>query len=102
MFFGRPWSDWIARYETGHQNPRNRLCHAFGIPLIVVALALFALSPFVGGLWMLATGVLVLGWALQFLGHVMEGKPPEFFSDWRFLFVGLRWWIDTFIVARAR
>jgi hypothetical protein len=22
-----------------------------------------------------------------------EGKPPEFFHDWRFLFVGLRWWM---------
>ncbi len=22
-----------------------------------------------------------------------EGKPPEFLKDWRFLFVGLRWWI---------
>ncbi len=34
----------------------------------------------------------VLGWALQFLGHAIEGKPPEFFSDWRFLLVGSRWW----------
>ena len=22
----------------------------------------------------------------------VEGKPPEFFKDWRYLFVGLRWW----------
>ena len=22
----------------------------------------------------------------------LYGKPPEFFQDWRFLFVGLRWW----------
>ena len=29
---------------------------------------------------------------LQFLGHAVEGKPPEFLKDWRFLFVGLRWW----------
>jgi hypothetical protein len=21
-----------------------------------------------------------------------RGKPPEFFHDWRFLFVGVRWW----------
>jgi hypothetical protein len=27
-----------------------------------------------------------------FVGHAFEGKPPEFFRDWRFLFVGLRWW----------
>jgi hypothetical protein len=30
---------------------------------------------------------------LQFIGHFVEGKPPEFFKDWRFLFVGLRWWL---------
>lgn len=32
------------------------------------------------------------GWVFQFIGHAAEGKPPEFFRDWRFLFVGLRWW----------
>jgi len=32
-------------------------------------------------------------WALQFIGHYFEGEPPEFFKDWRFLFVGLRWWM---------
>ncbi len=26
-------------------------------------------------------------------GHAFEGKPPEFMHDWRFLFVGLRWWL---------
>ena len=31
--------------------------------------------------------------ASQFLGHAFEGKRPEFFHDWRFLFVGLRWWV---------
>jgi uncharacterized membrane protein YGL010W len=35
----------------------------------------------------------VLGWTFQFVGHYLEGKPPEFFKDWRFLFVGLRWWV---------
>jgi len=35
----------------------------------------------------------VLGWILQFVGHAVEGKPPEFLHDWRFLFVGLRWWV---------
>jgi uncharacterized membrane protein YGL010W len=93
MFFGRSWDEWIARYETSHRDSRNRLCHAFGIPMIVVALVLFAASPLVAGLWLAAAALFVAGWALQFLGHVFEGKPPEFFSDWRFLFVGLRWWL---------
>jgi len=34
----------------------------------------------------------LIGWTFQFVGHWFEGKPPEFFRDWRFLFVGLRWW----------
>jgi uncharacterized membrane protein YGL010W len=36
----------------------------------------------------------VAGWVLQFIGHLAEGKPPEFFRDWRFLLVGLRWWVS--------
>jgi uncharacterized membrane protein YGL010W len=32
------------------------------------------------------------GWGLQFVGHAVEGKRPEFLNDPRFLFVGLRWW----------
>jgi uncharacterized membrane protein YGL010W len=42
--------------------------------------------------WMLAAGLFIVGWIFQFIGHAFEGKPPEFFQDWRFLFVGLRWW----------
>jgi uncharacterized membrane protein YGL010W len=34
-----------------------------------------------------------VGWLFQFVGHAFEGKPPEFFKDWRFLFVGVRWWL---------
>ena len=41
----------------------------------------------------LALALFVIGWIFQFVGHAFEGKPPEFFHDWRFLFVGLRWWV---------
>jgi uncharacterized membrane protein YGL010W len=51
------------------------------------------LIPFVHGIWLIPTVMFVVGWVLQFVGHAVEGKPPEFFQDWRFLFVGLRWWI---------
>jgi uncharacterized membrane protein YGL010W len=64
-----------------------------GIPLIVVSTLLFLAASAVAGLWRLALALFVAGWALQFLGHAVEGKRPEFFSDWRFLFVGLRWWM---------
>ena len=39
----------------------------------------------------------VIGWILQFIGHYYEGKPPEFFKDYRFLFVGLRWWFKKIV-----
>lgn len=90
---GRSWDEWIAQYATSHQHPVNRLCHTIGIPLIVASLVLFLAAIWVAGLWKLALGLFVAGWVFQFLGHAFEGKPPEFFSDWRFLFVGLRWWI---------
>jgi uncharacterized membrane protein YGL010W len=83
---------WIARYSRSHQHPVNRICHTLGIPTIVLSLAVFVLAIFVHRLWMLGLGLFAVGWLLQFIGHAFEGKPPEFFHDWRFLFVGVRWW----------
>jgi len=85
--------DLVSQYASSHQHPVNRLCHTVGIPLIVVSIALLATSIFIAGLWRIALGLFVLGWIFQFVGHAFEGKAPEFFHDWRFLFVGLRWWI---------
>lgn len=93
MLAGRPWDEWIARYAQSHRHPVNRFCHTVGIPLIVVSLPLLAVAIVVPGLWWFAIALFVAGWVFQFVGHAVEGKPPEFFHDWRFLFVGLRWWI---------
>jgi uncharacterized membrane protein YGL010W len=93
MLGDRPMSDWIARYTQSHQHPVNRVCHTIGIPLIAASVPLFAIALFVRGFWPLPLGLFVAGWAFQFIGHAFEGKPPEFLRDWRFLFVGLRWWL---------
>jgi uncharacterized membrane protein YGL010W len=93
MLGGRSWDEWIAQYSTSHQHPVNRVCHTFGIPLIVLSIVLGVVSLSASGLWIAALTLFVVGWILQFVGHAFEGKPPEFFHDWRFLFVGLRWWI---------
>lgn len=93
MFFGREWSDWIAQYSTSHRNAINRVCHTIGIPLIVLSLVLAPIAIFLSGLWKLALSLFVTGWIFQFVGHAFEGKPPEFFHDWRFLLVGARWWV---------
>ena len=90
---GRTSEQWIAQYATSHRHPMNRFCHTVGIPLIVISIGWFAIAWLLSApLWMPVT-VFLIGWALQFVGHAFEGKVPEFFHDWRFLFVGLRWWV---------
>lgn len=93
MLGGKTNEQWIAQYASSHQHPVNRWCHTFGIPTIVVSLALFVAGFLYRPLWPWALGLFIIGWALQFVGHAFERKVPEFFHDWRFLFVGLRWWV---------
>ena len=92
MLGNRTSQQWIAQYATSHQHPVNRLCHTFGIPTILVSVAVFVAGFFFHRLWFYALALFVIGWILQFIGHAFEGKAPEFFHDWRFLFVGVRWW----------
>lgn len=92
LMSGRSWDDWIAEYAKSHRHPLNRVCHTIGIPLIAIAVLLFVASLFARRLWVPAAALFVVGWIFQFVGHAFERKPPEFFKDWRFLFVGLRWW----------
>jgi uncharacterized membrane protein YGL010W len=93
MMGGRTSEEWVAQYATSHQHPINRTCHTFGIPMIALSILLVPVA-WAGMLrWWIPAGLFVFGWILQFVGHAFEGKPPEFFRDWRFLFVGLRWWI---------
>jgi uncharacterized membrane protein YGL010W len=95
IFRDVPVDTWIDRYETSHQNPVNRVFHRFGIPMIAVSIPLFLIAPLIRGFWKIPLSLFTLGWIFQFLGHAAEGKPPEFLKDWRFLFVGLRWWLRT-------
>lgn len=92
MLGGKSRQQWIAEYAQSHQHPVNRFCHTLGIPLIALSLPLFAVALFVDGFWVVPLAMFVVGWVFQFVGHAFEGKPPEFFRDWRFLLVGLRWW----------
>jgi uncharacterized membrane protein YGL010W len=88
----RSWDDWIGQYAASHRHPVNRACHTVGIPMIAVSIPLFAAALWGRRALPVAAGLFGAGWILQFIGHAFEGKPPEFFRDWRFLFVGLRWW----------
>ena len=93
MLGNRSNEQWIAQYSSSHQHPVNRICHSFGIPMIALSLVLFVVAIFIHSLWPVPVALFVIGWVLQFVGHYFEGKRPEFFSDYRFLFVGLRWWV---------
>jgi uncharacterized membrane protein YGL010W len=95
----RSWNDWITEYAEAHQHPTNRLCHTIGIPMIASSVLLSPLLLW-SGLWLAPVGLFVVGWVFQLIGHAFEGKPPEFMKDWRFLFVGLRWWFAK-ILGRA-
>ena len=90
----KSWKDWIDEYAKSHQHPVNRQCHTVGIPMVAGSVALAFPSLVVPALWPLTITLFVVGWIVQFIGHAFEGKPPEFFRDFRFLFVGLRWWME--------
>ena len=85
--------EWVDRYNASHQHPLNRALHSVGIPMIVVSVLLGLASIFIDALRLPALLLFVLGWVLQFIGHLVEGKPPAFFSDWRFLVTGVAWWL---------
>jgi hypothetical protein len=89
---GRTSEQWIAQYGSSHQHPVNRVCHTLGIPTILLSTPVFVASIFFHRLWLYGLALFLIGWIFQFIGHAFEGKPPEFFHDWRFLFVGVRWW----------
>ena len=92
MLAGRTWESWIAEYSESHRHPLNRLTHTLGIPLIMISLPLMLIGILWHRLLWIGLALFVVGWLLQFVGHAIEHKPPEFFKDWRFLLVGSRWW----------
>lgn len=75
----------VDNYKAKHRHPLNKLSHSIGIPLIVLSLPLFFIN------WKWALGLFVVGWILQFAGHLIEGNQPAFFSNPVYLFVGPLW-----------
>ena len=84
---------WVEQYASSHTHPVNKFTHMIGIPLFAVSIFLFFLALEWSHLVWPALTLFITGWVLQFVGHAFEGKRPEFMNDWRFLFVGLRWWM---------
>ena len=93
MMGGRTNEHWIEQYASSHTHPVNRFCHTIGIPMIALSLPLILPAFFIAGFWKIPTALFVIGWIFQFVGHAFERKLPEFFHDWHFLLVGMRWWM---------
>jgi uncharacterized membrane protein YGL010W len=63
----RACQNWLSR----HRNPVSLALHAVGIPATVAGVVLVLAQP---AYWLLAAGLFVGGYALQFLGHAIEGN----------------------------
>jgi hypothetical protein len=67
---------WLQNWLVRHQHPVSRWLHYIGIPLAVAALGvgLVQLIQWRWDLWWRPTGLLFLGYLLQFIGHRLEGN----------------------------
>jgi uncharacterized membrane protein YGL010W len=81
LFRDVPMDAWVDRYEKSHQNPMNHVFRTFRIPMIAVSIPLFLIAPLVRGFWEIPSSFFTAGWICQVLGHIIEGKPPEFLKD---------------------
>lgn len=66
------WTREFAYYLHEHRHPLNRLTHMFGVPILVVTGvgAVLTLS------WKMFAVGWTIGWAIQILGHRIEGNRP--------------------------
>jgi uncharacterized membrane protein YGL010W len=93
---GRPGL-WCALIMVGVLTFYWRLSRPLGAAMIVLFIALGlltnlayeALGP--GRLLWLAIGVFVFAWIGQFVGHIIEGRRPSFFTDLAYLLIGPAW-----------
>ena len=79
-------ASFIESYKAKHQHPLNRMTHNIGIPMIVISLVLVFFN------WRWALALFIVGWILQFVGHLIEGNRPAFFRNPVYLLVG-PWWL---------
>ena len=61
----QPIRNWLSR----HQNPVSFWLHMLGIPLTILAVSLAIMTY-----WLVAAAMFVAGYALQFIGHAVEGN----------------------------
>jgi len=75
---------WLAGWLARHRHPVSRCAHAIGVPLTVAAVVLagWQLWQWRWDLWWRPVLLLIVGYALQGLGHRIEGSPM---GEWTLL-----------------
>lgn len=74
-----------------------RLSRPLGAAMFAAFVLLALLTEFLyrrlgpGSLFWLALGVFVAAWVGQFIGHLIEGRRPSFFTDLQYLLIGPAW-----------
>lgn len=71
------WTRQFAFYLLEHTHPVNRATHMVGIPLLIITLIWGILSL---NLWIFIGGQIV-GWAIQLIGHRIEGNRPALLKN---------------------
>lgn len=72
----RPRPPWLQNWLDRHRSKFSRGLHAVGIPLTLIAVALAGVQLYQWrwDLWWRPVLLLVLGYALQYVGHRWEGN----------------------------
>jgi uncharacterized membrane protein YGL010W len=60
----------VVNYIARHRNRANQALHVVGLPVTFIAPVVFLIR----GDWGWALGCFVAGYAMQFLGHAIEGN----------------------------
>ena len=84
---------------TWYWKHSHRLGGALLVALAVLALISYFAFQQLGASEMrwLALGVFIVAWIGQFIGHVLEGRRPSFFTDLAYLLIGPAWLMDKLL-----
>ncbi|API87349.1 DUF962 domain-containing protein [Francisella uliginis] len=62
----------------------------------VASLIMLGVAIVIPNILLISILIFIIGWALQFYGHHLEGKKPSFLKDIQFLLIGPLWVIQKF------